>query len=322
MPGKGDKRPLDRRIADLADRQHGVVEYSQLLALGLTRWAIEERVRQGRLFRLFRGVYAVGRRNVNREGWWRAATLTAGEGAVLSYRSAGGLWTVTKRIALIEVTVCGTGGRSRRKGLTIHRTSSLPPDEVAVRDGIPVTTLPRSLLDLAEVLSRRELERALDEAQFQRLLNLDASWRVVDRHPGRAGASRLARALDEHVIGTTRTNEGLEERFFTLIRGAGLPEPLVKEKVGPYELDFLWPDARLVVETDDRASHERLATYETDRERDAFLDDAGYRVRRFTWRKVTREPDEVIATVRWLLEDGSRGDFPWDVPGKLDKRPG
>ena len=234
MPAQLDNVPVDRRIADLADQQHGVVSYRQLLALGLSRWGIDERVRQGRLFRIYRGVYAVGRRRLAKEGWWKAATLAAGDGAVLSHRSAGGLWTVTKRIELIEVTVPGSGGRSRRRGLVLHRTRSLPASERTIRDVIPVTSLERTLLDLAEVLTRRELERVLDEAQFQRRLDLPATRRVIGRHSGRTGAQRLARALDEHVVGTTRTNDGLEERFFALVRGAGLPEPFVKQRIGRY----------------------------------------------------------------------------------------
>ena len=299
MPGKLDTRPIDRRIADVADRQFGVVALTQLHALGATRWDIDERVRQGRLFRVYRGVYSVGRRAIAREGWWLAATLTAH--AHLSHRSAAALLEIGKQADLVEVTVPTTSGRPRRRGLVIHRTSSLPKDEATSHRGIPVTTTARTLLDLAEVVPRRALERALDEAQFRRRFHLERALAVTARHPGRLGAKRLTRALDEHVIGSTRTNEGLEETVFALIRAAGLPDPLVKQRIGPYEVDFLWPEARLIIEADDRASHERLSTFESDRKRDAYLDDAGYRVRRVTWRMVTREPEAVIAMIRRLL---------------------
>ncbi len=302
MPGeRATPRPIDRLVADLADSQHGVVARRQLIELGLSHWGIDERLRQGRLFVVYRGVYAVGRRGIGREGWWMAATLTAGQGAVLSHRSAAALWRLAKPGGHPEVTVLGDAGRARRRGLTVHRTSSLPRAEAVIREGIPTTTVARTLVDLAEVVSRREVERALDEAQFLRRLDQRSVRAALAEHPGRTGAKRLGRTFEEHVIGATRTNEGLEEGFFGLCRAAGIPDPLVKVRIGPYEVDFLWPEARLVVETDDRASHERNATYESDRERDAYLDDAGYRVRRFTWRKVTQSPDTVVRTVRRLL---------------------
>jgi predicted transcriptional regulator of viral defense system len=291
------------RIAALADRQHGVVARRQLLALGLSRSAIDHRLRSGRLFRVGHGVYAVGRRRITQEGRWMTATLAAGDDSVLSHRSAAGLWRIARPGGAVELTVPTTAGRRRRRRVIIHRTGSLPADEVTRHNAIPVTTVPRTLLDLAEIATRRELERALDEAQFIRRLDLPATRAVLDRHPSRTGARRLARALDDHVIGTTRTNDGLEEDFFLMCRSAGIPAPLVKEQIGPYEVDFLWPDARLVIETDDRASHERNSTYEADRDRDAYLDDLGYRVRRYTWRKIKSEPEEVLSAIRRLLNE-------------------
>lgn len=254
--------PVDRAIAVLADAQHGVVSWEQLLGLGLSKAAIQRRVRAGRLHRIYRGVYAVGRRRINREGWWTAATLTSG--GVLSHRSAAALWALTDPIERDEVTIPTTAGRGERRGLTIHRTSSLPDAETTTRDGIPVTTVARTFVDLAETVTRRKLERMLDEAEYRRLFDLTAIRATIAANPGRTGAKRLAKALEEHTVGTTRTNDGLEERFFLLCHDAGIPDPVVKAPIGPYEVDFLWPDAKLVVETDDRASHERNATYTSD----------------------------------------------------------
>ena len=263
--------PIDLLIANLAERQHGVVEHQQLLALGLSRSGIEKRLREGRLHRIYRGVYAVGHRRIRRKGWWMAATLTTG--GVLSHRSASALW---------------------------HRTSSLPSDDITIQDGIPVTTVPRTFIDLAEVVSRRKLERTLDEAEYRRLFDERTFRAAIAARRGRIGAKRLALALDDHTVGATRTNKGLEERFFLLCREAGLPDPIVKPMIGPYEVDFLWPQARLVVETDDR-SHERNSTRASDRVRDAYLKARGYRVRRFTWRQVTYEPDYVEGRLKALL---------------------
>lgn len=299
MEAKPATPPVDRLIAELADAQHGVVALDQLIALGLGRHAIQQRVRRGRLHRVYRAVYAVGRRRINREGWWMAATLTSG--GVLSHRSAAALWALTDPIERDEVTIRTSAGRGERNGLTIHRTSSLLKAETTMHDGIPVTTVPRTFVDLAETASRRRLERTLDEAEYQRVLDLTAFQHAIALNSGRAGAKRLARALEGHTVGSTRTNDGLEESFFLLCRDAGLPDPVVKAHIGPYEVDFLWPDARLVVETDDRASHERNATYERDRDRDGHLQEAGYRLRRFTWKKITNEPDEVIRSLKALL---------------------
>ena len=142
MVVKVDTPAVDRLMAELADRQHGVVGHRQLIELGLSRQAIQQRAQRGRLHRIYRGVYAVGRRRINREGWWMAATLTTG--GVLSHRSATALWAVTGPIERDEVTVSTRAGRGERRGLTIHRTSSLPDAEITTHDGIPVTTVPRT----------------------------------------------------------------------------------------------------------------------------------------------------------------------------------
>jgi len=298
MEAKTAKPPVDRLIADIADAQHGVISLHQLIALGLGRHAIQQRVRRGRLHRVYRGVYAVGRRRIRREGWWMAATLTTG--GTLSHRSASALWGLTDPIERDEVTIPTSAGRSQRNGLTIHRTSSLPDAEITSHNGIPVTTVPRTFIDLAETVSRRRLERTLDEAEYRRLFDERGFRAAIEAHPGRAGARRLAKAMDEHTVGATRTNDGLEEDFFLLCRKAGFPDPVVKAQIGPYEIDFLWPDHRVAVETDDR-THERNSTRESDHGRDAYLQELGYRTRRFTWKKVTRHPGEVIRSVRTAL---------------------
>lgn len=284
---------MDSLIARLADRQHGVVGHGQLVALGLSGPGIHRRIRAGRLHPVYRGVYAVGHSRIGRRGWWMAATLAAGEGAVLSHHSAAALWGLRRPRERIHVTVPTRAGRRRRKGLTIHRTSWLPEVDVTTSENIPVTSLPRTLIDIAEMIDRRALERTLDEAEYLRLYNDRRVAAAMAAHSGRVGARRLAKTIAEHVVGSTRTNEGLEEDFLLLCRANGIPDPVVHARVGPYEVDFLWPEQRVIVETDD-ASHRRTSTYESDRDRDAYLDDAGYRVRRFTSRKIRNEPAEVV----------------------------
>lgn len=296
MVVKSAQGGLDRLIAELADAQHGVISHLQLIDLGLSRQAIQQRVRAGRLHVVYRGVYAVGRRRIDERGWWMAATLGAGEGAVLSHTSAAALWGLIRARERVEVTVPTRAGRRRRQGLTIHRTTSLPEHETTVRESIPLTSLARTLLDLSTIFERRQLEKALDEAAYLRIYDGIALSRVIDDHPERA--SRLKACIEEYVIGTTRANDGLEERFFLLCRRHGLPDPLVHEPIGPYEVDFLWREPRVIVETDDRASHLRAASFERDHRKTAYLQDLGYDVRRVTSRMLDRDETGVMNAVK------------------------
>jgi predicted transcriptional regulator of viral defense system len=151
-------RALDLRIAELAERQHGVVARRQLERLGASRRAIETRLRSGRLHRLHAGVYAVGHRVLSREGRWMAAVLFCGSGAVLSHRSAAALWGIRDHSGrAIEVTVAR---KSRSRAGIERHYSVLPADEITVERGIPVTSVPRTIFDLAAVLPATAVESA------------------------------------------------------------------------------------------------------------------------------------------------------------------
>jgi predicted transcriptional regulator of viral defense system len=157
---------VGRRIAGLAAKQHGTVTREQLLTLGVSGPAISGWVREGRLHRVHRGVYAVGHPRLTSKGRFLAAVFACGPGAVLSHESAAVLWGIRQpRGPRIDVTVPTPGGRSRRGVLIVHR-ARLESDEVAVKDGITVTNPARTVLDLADVLRRRPLERVLDEAFY------------------------------------------------------------------------------------------------------------------------------------------------------------
>lgn len=288
-------------MVQLAERQHGMVSRSQLLALGLGAGAIEHRLRSGRLRWLCRGVYSLGVAPATQEGRWLAAVLSCPEGAVLSNLSAAALWGLRDiDPKTIDVSVPARSGK-RRAGIRVHRPRHLNAADVTAHRGIPVTSVPRTLIDMAEMVSTRSLERALDEAQYLKLLGRGDLKTALHRHRGRAGAARLAAALRRHLPGTTRTRSPLEEAFFVLVRNAGLPRPEVNVNVGPYVVDFLWPESKLVVETDGGASHDRLAQRERDSRRDAWLAASGYRTERFTWRQVVGRPDEVLAVLDALL---------------------
>ncbi len=266
----------------LASRQHGAVSVAQLIAAGLTYEGIRRRVPAGRLHRIFRGVYSVGHKNLTHQGWWMAAVLACGEGAVLSHRSAAMLWgLLNPRNGAVDVTVPGGGGRKRRQGIRIHRSTSLTPKAVTIRQGIPTTTPRRTILDLRRVVDRRTLEDAVAQAEIRRL--------PVGKLPG---------LLHEP------TRSRLERRFLGLCKRHGLPRPEANLKIGPYEVDFLWRDWKFIVETDGWESHGTPSAFEGDRARDAYLGSLGYRVVRFTYRQVWHDGAVVAQRLRVLLGAG------------------
>jgi hypothetical protein len=248
-------------------------------------------------------VYAVGHSVLGPDGRWMAAVLACGPHARLSHASAAALWAMRRSAAvLIDVTVPRTGARSR-PGLRIHRPRTLPQSEVTTHQRIPVTTPARTLLDLAAVLQRRPLERALDEAEKRELTDYPCLAALAKAHPGHPGAGKLMRALAEHQAGTTLSKSELEERFLKLCYDHGLPKPLVNWWVEYKEVDFLFARHRLVVETDSWTHHRTRTAFENDRARDARLAMAGYRTLRFTHRQLVHEAAAVAAAVRAAMTD-------------------
>jgi hypothetical protein len=296
MREKLDEPRPDSRVARIAARQHGVITRTQLRELGLSDDAIGRRVAAGHLHRIYQGVYAVGHPRLTTKGRFLAAVVACGEQAVLSHTSAAILWgLLPERGPRIDVTVPSGGGRRRRGTVIVHR-SPLPTDEVTARDAIPVTTAGRTLVDLADILTGRRLERALDEAAF---LRLDLTGLRPRR--GRRGFGTLRRILEDHEPGSTRTRSGLEERMLALCGRAGLPRPEVNLKVEGYEADFVWREARLIVETDDWTSHGGRGAFERDRLRDAQHTTAGWRVVRITRARLKREPHAVAGQLGRLI---------------------
>jgi Transcriptional regulator, AbiEi antitoxin/Protein of unknown function (DUF559)/AbiEi antitoxin C-terminal domain len=302
-PGEG---ALDRAIAELASRQHAVVSLVQLKALGLSESAVRSRVGAGRLHRVHRGVYAVGHPLLTVRGRLMAAVLACGRDAVLSHRSAAELWGLRDSArANIDVTSPRRAGRSRG-GIDVHRADTLQPDDVTDHDTIPCTTVARTLLDLADVVNRRQLERACDEADVRRLLDATALDAVLSRANGRRGAPVLRAILAEYDIGEGITRNDFEEAFLALCDRAGLPRPEINVWIalpdgGHAQADFLWRDRRLIVETDGRAAHATRRAFEHDRRRDQRLLVAGWRVIRVTWRRLTQEPEELAGILHALL---------------------
>lgn len=296
---------IDRAIAELAGRQHGVVARRQLLEIGVGGDAIANRVKRGRLHPLHRGVYAVGHTVVSADGRLMAAALAVGDGAVVSHASAADLWGL-RPTSQRDVDVTTPRYGHPRAGVRVHRTSSLTPDEVASVRGIPCTRVPRTLIDLGGLGPRRTVEQAVDRAEALRLFDLGEIEAALDRHRTRPGAAALRAVLDSHAVGTTVTRSELEERFWQLCRGAGLPLPELNVPLALADgevatVDALWRRERVVVETDGRATHGTTAAFERDRWRDAQLQRAGYAVVRLTWRRVVDDPPAVARTLGEIL---------------------
>ena len=227
-----------------------------------------------------------------------AATFAGGPGAVLSHRSAAALWGILPWDGAVEVT---SGRRLLpRDGLILH-SSHLPPDERTLLDGIPVTTVPRTLLDLAAVVTPRRLERALHEAEVLRLADPLSLSDLLARHPGRRGAAALNAILADAALGTTVTRQELEHDFSALVAEAGLPRPVTNVAVEGHEVDALWREERLIVELDGRAAHGTRRAFEADRARDRALTIAGWRVVRVTWRQLHHDGPALADDLRRLL---------------------
>ncbi len=296
--------PRERAIAALAEAQHTVVSLEQFEALHLGASGVRARVSAGRLRRIHRGVYAVGPGRLGGCGEWMAAVLACGPSAVLSHRSAAALWGLrADRRDRADVSVPGPGGRSR-PGIQIHRSSTLRVADVTVHEGIPITTVARTLLDLAEAIDQRGLERAIEQAEVLRLFDGGAVDDLLARSNGRRGCGRLRLALAAAAEPAIAASE-LEERFLALCLRHRLPRPEVNVWIetedGPLKVDFLWRRQRLVVETDGYGFHRSRGSFERDHRRDGLLSLSGWRVQRFTWRQVTREEEQTVRTVRAAL---------------------
>lgn len=293
----------ERRLAELAQRQYGVVARVQLLQLGLGPAAIDRRVGAGRLVVLQRGIYAVGHAALRSEGRALAAQFACGPDAVLSHASAPEHLDLPRWPSAVHEVSVTDGTHRHRPGIRIHRTGYLPPEEVALRGPIRVTTLARTALDLTETAPARRVRRMLREAEAQRTLDLGALEQTIDRHRTRAGAARLRELLRE--LPGSEPNEGLESDFLAFVRRRGLPEPEVHAAVGPYEADFLWRAARVVVETDDYRTHAMRFSFEHLARRGAWFSARHYRMLPVTARRLARDPGGIENDLREALEPAS-----------------
>lgn len=276
------------------ERQHGVISRAQLLELGFSTEAIAHRIARGRLHRIQRGVYAVGRPELSRYGRWMAAVMSCGTHAVLSHGSAAALWGIRPREGkTIEVAV-PLHVRRQRPGLRVYRRT-LTELERTSSEGVPVTSVHRTLLDLAQFLAVDQLEAAINAADRFDLTDPERLRAALDGYTSRPGVTALRKALDRRTF--TLTDSELERRFLPLARRAGLEQPLTGQRLNGFKVDFFWPDLGLVVETDGLRYHRTPAQQARDRLRDQAHVAAGLTPLRFTHGQVRYEPRYVRDTL-------------------------
>ena len=294
----------EREVARIAAAQEGMVTTAQLKRAGFGRTQISRRVAGGWLVRVHTGVYLLGAFS---GPWGRetAALLACGPGAALSHWTAARIDAFTGLgAAEIHVTVEGRLP-GRREGIRPHRVKSLPTGDVVVKHGLRVTAPARTLLDLAAVAPRGVLERLAEEAMVQRLVGMAELREIIGCATGRPGVRGL-RAVVDLLDEPLFTRSEAEKQLRALVRSAGLPQPRMNVRRGGWEVDAVWDSQRLVVEVDGRKFHDTSPQFERDRRKDADLVLAGYRVLRFTWLRLTKEPVEVVAIIAAALAHGQQ----------------
>jgi very-short-patch-repair endonuclease len=305
----------DLVVTAIASRQHGVVSTKQLRAAGLDKHHVRHRARTGRLHRLHRGVYAVGHAALSSQARWMAAILACGQtqtgevndgltggddggtavleywGSALSHRAAAALWgLLSPGGGPVDVSIRGYSGRAKRAGIRLHRSGSLLPAHVTLRDGIPVTTPARTIADLRRAVSKpgkpglvspRELRRAIRQANV------------------------LGLSIGEEAD-RDRTRSDLERDFLRLCDRHRLPVPEVNVQVGPHLVDFLWCEQGVIVETDGYRYHRGRAAFIDDRARDLDLLRRGFKVIRLSEEQVGDEGKDVAESLKGIVDRRSR----------------
>jgi very-short-patch-repair endonuclease len=290
-------------MAGLAGRQHGVVGRWQVRGLGMSPAQVKSRIGRGSLHVIHRGVYAVGHRSLTVEGRWMAAVLAFGPDAVLSHRSAGHLWGLVPR-GRIRPEVTRPKHAAGRPRLVVHE-SVLPRDEIARVRGIPVTSVPRTMFDLAGMLAERDVERAWNEMEVREHRDRPSIPTLLERYPGCKGSLLLARLGDHKTLPVGITRNDFEEAFLAFVDAQGLPRPRMNVHIALrgrfYEIDCLWEELRVAIELDGGKVHGTRRAFEKDRERDRILTAEHYTTSRVTWRHLNDTPAELADDLRKIL---------------------
>ena len=287
--------PEVRRIAA---RQRGIVTRRQIRGV-VSRDAVLRGVDDGRLREVFAGVYFVGAGEISAVALAHAALLATPPDSALSHRTAGAFHRILDLWPALPDVITADRNRSAPDGIALHRVRQLPPHHVITKHRLRVTTPERTLLDLAEVLTTEELEHAIGQAEFRKLIRPRALKRVIDDSHGRRGLKPLKAIIGDGTPLPTAST--LERRFLELLKDAELPAPRVNERIGRYRPDFLWPERRVIVETDGWRAHGGRIAFEADRQRDAELVVMGYRVMRITARRLNDKPLAALTRLGALL---------------------
>lgn len=290
-----------RRLAKLAERQHGVVSVRQLKQLGYSKDRVAGAAAAGWLHRLHTGVYAVGHTDLSPYGQCLAAVLGSGPGALLSHYSAAWLWGLSTTQPL-PIHVTTPLPRGRRLPIRIHRSSTLTEADRGLRVGIPVTSVARTLLDQAPLVPRRRLRRLVKEAEQRKVFDLGAVHDVLARNKGHRG-TRPLRSLIRHYEPPPFTRSDFETAFYEAVLAGGLPRPRVNYNLVGMEVDMYWPAHRLAVELDTYETHGSRDSFEEDHLRQEELMLEGIAVAHVTGTRFAREPKAVITRLARLLAD-------------------
>jgi hypothetical protein len=295
-------REATATIRELAEMQHGVVAVWQLLDRGTSERTVHSRQELGLLIPVLHGVYALGHQPLTREGRWMAAVLACGPGAVLSHFSAGHLWGMSGSRGPIEVLRQSGGFHPKgHQGVRLHQTRRLERYEVSVEGGIPVTAMERVLLDLAARTDAKRLERIFVQAHKSEQFSWPRLHRIIARRRGCKGVGKLRRIALELDPEARETKSVPEVDFLALWRPFEMPTPAVNVLVEGHLVDFLWAEARVIVETDSWSHHGDRLAFEKDHQRDVELIAAGYDVHRTTYKMLERDPGPFLQNVRRSL---------------------
>jgi hypothetical protein len=289
----------ERALAELAARQYGAIARDQLVDLGLSSRGISLRVASRRLRVIHDGVYSVAPQELSQAGNHAAALLAIRPDPLLSHTSSARRGLMAEG-PTIHVSIA-TRSTRRMRGVTVHRPRRIDPEDRVRIDGFPMTSIPRTLLDLGQMLPQAQLRKVVEATERKGDLDLVALEEVIARYPGHRGTRPLRRIVSDYLW-TPGANEGIEHDFQLLLDRYGLPKPEVNVLVEGLLVDCWWPEARLVVELDSKGFHKTWEAQERDRKRDATLLRAAIAHLRLTHRRIQNEPWEVARDVKCGLQ--------------------
>jgi very-short-patch-repair endonuclease len=296
-PVAAKERTVDEILAQLAGRSHGVVTRRELLTSGVTRHEIQQRMETGALLAIHRGVFRVGHAAPSLEARYLAAVKACGPGSLLAGLAAAHLLHLLKRPPSLPEVL--TARHRRPTGVRVHRCRSIDRRDSTTWRGVPVTNVPRTLVDLAAVLEPPELARAFHQAVVRHKTKPPAVERVLRRRHNWPGSRELRRVI---WGGEPVSLSKLESSFMALLRDARLSLPRTNIPVGAYYVDCRWPETRLTVELDSYAYHGTRHAWEHDRHREREARARGDEFRRYTWRDVVEDTEPTLADLRALLK--------------------